>query len=138
MGEASVAPAPASDTASAPASATDSSAVSNPVPTSLLHLPPEVTPDALAVDAACSGNPGKMEYRGVYLKTGQVVFHYGPVYGTNNIGEFLAIVHALALLKKMGTPLTIIPTAATPCCGLRRRNAAPLWRGLRAQSNSIR
>lgn len=48
-----------------------------------------------------------MEYRGVYLKTGQVVFHYGPVYGTNNIGEFLAIVHALALLKKMGTPLTI-------------------------------
>lgn len=107
MGEASVAPAPASDTASAPASAADSSAVSNPVPTSLLHLPPEVTPDALAVDAACSGNPGKMEYRGVYLKTGQVVFHYGPVYGTNNIGEFLAIVHALALLKKMGTPLTI-------------------------------
>ena len=52
VGEASVAPAPASDTASAPASATDSSAVSNPVPTSLLHLPPEVTPDALAVDAA--------------------------------------------------------------------------------------
>lgn len=48
-----------------------------------------------------------MEYRGVYLKTGQVVFHYGPVYGTNNIGEFLAIVHALALLKKKGTPLTI-------------------------------
>lgn len=107
MGEASVAPAPASDTASAPASAADSSAIPNPVPTSLLHLPPEVTPDALAVDAACSGNPGKMEYRGVYLKTGQVVFHYGPVYGTNNIGEFLAIVHALALLKKMGTPLTI-------------------------------
>lgn len=138
VGEASVAPAPASDTASAPASAADSSAIPNPVPTSLLHLPPEVTPDALAVDAACSGNPGKMEYRGVYLKTGQVVFHYGPVYGTNNIGEFLAIVHALALLKKMGTPLTIIPTAATPCCGSRRRNAAPLWRGLRAQSNSIR
>ena len=107
VGEASVAPAPASDTASAPVSVADSSAVSNPVPTSLLHLPPEVTPDALAVDAACSGNPGKMEYRGVYLKTGQVVFHYGPVYGTNNIGEFLAIVHALALLKKMGTPLTI-------------------------------
>ena len=41
-----------------------------------------------------------MEYRGVYLLTGQEVFHFGPVYGTNNIGEFLAIVHGLALLKK--------------------------------------
>lgn len=74
---------------------------------SLLPLPEGVTADALAVDAACSGNPGKMEYRGVYLKTGQVVFHYGPVFGTNNIGEFLAIVHALALLRQKGTPLTI-------------------------------
>ncbi len=70
-------------------------------------LPTEVTPDALAVDAACSGNPGRMEYRGVYLKTGQQVFHYGPVYGTNNIGEFLAIVHALALLKQKGAALTV-------------------------------
>ncbi len=73
----------------------------------VLPLPQEVTADALAVDAACSGNPGKMEYRGVYLKTGQVVFHFGPVYGTNNIGEFLAIVHAMALLKQKGTPMTI-------------------------------
>ena len=54
--------------------------------------------NAIAVDAACSGNPGKMEYRGVYLRTGKEIFHYGPVWGTNNIGEFLAIVHGLALL----------------------------------------
>ncbi len=63
--------------------------------------------DALAVDAACSGNPGPMEYRGVYLATGQEIFHYGPVHGTNNIGEFLAIVHALALLKKRQRVMTI-------------------------------
>lgn len=63
--------------------------------------------DALAVDAACSGNPGQMEYRGVYLATGQEVFHFGPVYGTNNIGEFLAIVHALALLKQKGSNIPI-------------------------------
>lgn len=73
----------------------------------VLPLPMEVTADALAVDAACSGNPGRMEYRGIYLKTGQEVFHYGPVYGTNNIGEFLAIVHALALLKQKGVKLTV-------------------------------
>ena len=71
-----------------------------------LHLTPQLPPaainEAIAVDAACSGNPGKMEYRGVYLKTGKEIFHYGPVWGTNNIGEFLAIVHGLALLKQKG------------------------------------
>lgn len=65
-------------------------------------LPPAAINEAIAVDAACSGNPGKMEYRGVYLRTGKEIFHYGPVYGTNNIGEFLAIVHGLALLKQKG------------------------------------
>ncbi len=65
------------------------------------------TLEAVAVDAACSGNPGPMEYRGVYLRTGQVIFHFGPVYGTNNIGEFLAIVHALALMKQKGVNMPI-------------------------------
>lgn len=58
--------------------------------------------ESIAVDAACSGNPGPMEYRGIYLRTGKEIFHFGPVHGTNNIGEFLAIVHALALLKQKG------------------------------------
>ena len=55
---------------------------------------------AWAVDAACSGNPGPMEYRGIDLTTGREVFRYGPIRGTNNIGEFLAIVHALALMEQ--------------------------------------
>jgi very-short-patch-repair endonuclease len=58
--------------------------------------------NAWAVDAACSGNPGPMEYRAVDLATGAQVFHFGPMHGTNNIGEFLAIVHALALMDKQG------------------------------------
>lgn len=66
----------------------------------VLPLPPEVIADAWAVDAACSGNPGPMEYRCIDLRTGAQVFHYGPLYGTNNIGEFLAIVHALALMEQ--------------------------------------
>ena len=73
----------------------------------VLPLPAEVPAEALAVDAACSGNPGPMEYRGVYLRTGQTIFHFGPVYGTNNIGEFLAIVHALALLKQKNISIPI-------------------------------
>ena len=67
-----------------------------------LVLPAAAVNDAIAVAAACSGNPGAMEYRGVYLRTGKEIFHFGPVYGTNNIGEFLAIVHGLALLKQQG------------------------------------
>lgn len=63
--------------------------------------------DSIAVDAACSGNPGMMEYRGVYLGNGREIFHFGPMYGTNNIGEFLALVHGLALLKQKG--LTQMP-----------------------------
>lgn len=67
----------------------------------------EVEPNALAVDAACSGNPGKMEYRGVYVGNGQQMFHFGPIFGTNNIGEFLAIVHGLAFLQQQGWDMPI-------------------------------
>lgn len=56
---------------------------------------------SIAVDAACSGNPGDLEYRGVDAHSGTEIFKVGPLnHGTNNVGEFLAIVHALALLKK--------------------------------------
>lgn len=71
------------------------------------ELPPEVNRNAIAVDAACAGNPGKMEYRGIYLKTGKQLFHFGPCFGTNNIGEFLAIVHALALIKQCGANVSV-------------------------------
>ena len=64
--------------------------------------------ESLAVDAACSGNPGDMEYRGVYTATGQEIFHIGPLKeGTNNVGEFLALVHGLALLQQKGSDLPI-------------------------------
>jgi ribonuclease HI len=57
--------------------------------------------DSISVDAACKGNPGVLEYRGVDTKSGAELFHKGPFpEGTVNLGEFLAIVHALAMLKK--------------------------------------
>jgi len=61
---------------------------------------PPILP-SICVDAACSGSPGKMEYRGVLLESGKEFFHIGPFPdGTNNVGEFLAIVHALTWLIK--------------------------------------
>jgi ribonuclease HI len=64
---------------------------------------------SISVDAACSGNPGVMEYRGVRTDTKEELFHMGPFpEGTNNIGEFLAIVHALAMLAAKGDSTTPI------------------------------
>lgn len=59
---------------------------------------------SIAVDAASSGNPGKMEYRGVDTQTHKQLFHQGPFQqGTNNVGEFLALVHGLAFLKQQNS-----------------------------------
>jgi len=59
--------------------------------------------NSLSVDAACSGSPGIMEYRGVWTKSAEHVFHQGPFpLGTNNVGEFLALIHGLAYLQKIG------------------------------------
>ncbi|MFZ4454780.1 MAG: viroplasmin family protein [Bacteroidales bacterium] len=78
--------------------------------------------DALAVDASCLGNPGLMEYRGVYIQTGQEIFRVGPYHdGTNNIGEFLAIVHALAFLKKNNSTMTIYSDSITAIGWVRRK-----------------
>lgn len=57
--------------------------------------------NSFSVDAACSGNPGVMEYQGVLTDSKKEIFKKGPFqHSSNNIGEFLALVHALALLKQ--------------------------------------
>lgn len=70
---------------------------------------PEIRLDAIAVDGACAKNPGPMEYRGVMVATGEEVFHLGPLEGgTNNIGEYVAIIHAASLFKRRGDTTTPI------------------------------
>lgn len=83
---------------------------------------PEIIQDSIAVDAACSGNPGVMEYRGVYTADGKQIFHDGPYQeGTNNIGEFLAIVYALAMLKQQGSNIPIYTDSVTAIAWIRKR-----------------
>lgn len=85
---------------------------------------PEICKDAIAVDAACAGNPGRMEYRGVDVATGAELFHFGPVEkGTNNIGEFLALVHALALCKQQGWTMPVYSDSKTAQAWVRNRRA---------------
>ena len=84
-------------------------------------LPSPILP-ALAVDAACSGNPGIMEFRGVIADTGTQVFHRGPyIDGTNNIGEFLAIVLGLAYLKINNLPWVLYSDSKTAISWVRQK-----------------
>jgi ribonuclease HI len=63
---------------------------------------------SISVDAAWDTSTLEMEYQGVMTDTGEIVFHKGPFKdATNNVGEFLAIVHALAYLKKIGSGLPV-------------------------------
>lgn len=81
--------------------------------------------NAWAVDASCLGNPGPMEYQCIDLSTGRRVFHFGPVKkGTNNIGEFLALVHALALLDQKGiSGYTVYTDSRTALAWVRKKKA---------------
>ncbi len=93
------------------------------------ELPREQQPimPCLCVDAACSGNPGKMEYRGVWVGGADIEaewFHRGVFEdGTNNIGEFLALVHGLAQLKKDNSPLPIYSDSRTAQAWVRNKKA---------------
>lgn len=84
---------------------------------------PEINPAAIAVDGACSGNPGMMEYRGVRVANGEEIFHIGPLAeGTNNVAEYLALIHALAYLFKNNDFTTPIYTdSATAVAWVRNR-----------------
>lgn len=71
-------------------------------------VPVEIDYDSISVDVGTKGNPGPVEYKGVDTKTGDILFSFGPIKkGTNNLGEFLAIVHALSYLKQSGSGKTV-------------------------------
>ena len=85
---------------------------------------PEIDLDAIAVDASCLGNPGVMEYQGADVRTGNRVFRVGPFNdATNNIGEYLAIVHALAMFEKQGSRRSIYSDSVTALSWIRKKRA---------------
>lgn len=79
--------------------------------------------NSICVDAACSGNPGIMEYKGVETSSGKELFRQGPFMdSTNNLGEFLAIVHGLAFLKKRNSGIAVYSDSATAISWVKRKN----------------
>lgn len=82
----------------------------------------ETNYNSISVDAAVSGNPGEMEYRGVNTKTKKELFKQGPFpEGTNNIGEFLALVHGLAVLKNNKSDLIIYTDSKTAMSWVKKK-----------------
>ncbi|WP_159018884.1 viroplasmin family protein [Algibacter sp. L3A6] len=78
--------------------------------------------NSISVDAASSGNPGIMEYRGVDTKTKKQIFIQGPFpEGTNNIGEFLALVHGLAILKNNNSDRILYTDSRTAMSWVRKK-----------------
>jgi len=78
--------------------------------------------NSISVDAACSGNPGALEFRGVFTDTETELFRRGPYQmGTVNIGEFLAIILALAWLKKHKLSYPIYSDSMTAMAWVRNK-----------------
>ena len=82
----------------------------------------ELIMNSVCVDASCIGNPGDVEYRGMYTATREVIFHKQPMSnGTNNLGEFLAVVHAIAHLKNRGSDIPIYSDSETAIIWVRNK-----------------
>ncbi|GAE31102.1 ribonuclease H [Halalkalibacter sp. AB-rgal2] len=84
----------------------------------------EIEWDSISVDVGCRGNPGIVEYKGVDTKTGEILFAHDEIkIGTNNMGEFLAIVHGLAYLHKQGSHKTIYSDSLTAIKWVKQKKA---------------
>lgn len=82
----------------------------------------DIDMDSISVDVGCSGNPGIVEYKGVDTKTGEILFYHGPVQkGTNNLGEFIAIVHGLAYLQQQQSKKTVYSDSRTALSWLKKK-----------------
>jgi ribonuclease HI len=87
-----------------------------------LFSPEPPIPDSYCVDASCSGSPGRLEYQGVHTATGVQLFRQGPFEnGTNNVGEFLAIVHALRLLHQKGITVPVYSDSGTAIAWVKKK-----------------
>ncbi len=82
----------------------------------------ELVMNSICVDASCIGNPGDVEYRGMDTATREVVFHKRPMSnGTSNLGEFLAVVHALAHLRNRGSNIPVYSDSETAIIWVRNK-----------------
>jgi ribonuclease HI len=83
----------------------------------------EIVNNSLSVDAGYSSKTGIMDYRGIWTDTGELYFEKKFYVGTNNLGEFLAVVHALAQMKKDGLNNPIYTDSVTAMAWVKNKKA---------------
>ena len=78
--------------------------------------------ESISVDGACSSRGGMSEYRGVHTHNSQEIFRAGPFPdGTNNLMEFLALVHALSYCKQRDILIPIYSDSRTAILWVRNK-----------------
>jgi ribonuclease HI len=93
----------------------------------LMNLVDPPLMDSYCVDASCSGNPGLLEFRCVHTANRKELFHEGPFEeGTNNIGEFLAIVEALTILQAQNSGFPIYSDSENAILWVERKKCKTL------------
>lgn len=81
--------------------------------------------NSICVDGAWNTQTNEIEYQGVGFQNKERIFHVGPFSaGTNNIAEFLAIVHALTFCKKHALDCVIYSDSRTAISWVKKKNAA--------------
>jgi ribonuclease HI len=94
------------------------------LPEEKLKLIGEPIKESISVDGAWNTSTGDVEYQGVYTKNKELIFRVGPFAdGTNNIVEFLGIVHALAHCKKNNITLPIYSDSKNAISWVKYKNA---------------
>lgn len=83
----------------------------------------------ICVDGGTEGNPGPCFYQGVDLETGEKLFYQHLGMGTNNIAEFLAIVHAIHYCDKNGIEPNIWSDSKTAIAWVRNKKCNSTFTG---------
>ncbi len=95
-----------------------------PAPEPQILYSDDVIRPSLSVDASCLGNPGILEYRGVVVESREEIFCEGPFpNGTNNIGEFLAIVQGLMILTEQDQEIPIYSDSEIAILWVKKKKA---------------
>lgn len=91
-------------------------------------------PLSLSVDAASNAKTGVWEYRGVLTDTETELFRVGPYpEGSNNIGEFLALVHGLAYLQEIESDMPIYSDSRIAMGWVKAKKARPKKAGAKSK-----
>jgi ribonuclease HI len=94
--------------------------------------------NSLCVDGAWNTKTNAMEYQGVLYPNRERVFHAGPFdVGTNNIAEFLGIVHALTYCKNHPKISFIYSDSHTAITWVKKKKAATKIQNNETNANII-